>query len=205
MEDTGGLLNLLNGKMGISAPQKSVPVMALIRKHNPKSKEELIQLIESHYSNSCVCNIVSQGSVKDFGNNLYNAQIEYWGEYKFSLKECIQWEYNLFVVNSLRGGIVEKKAIEILKFKNSIFDFKESEGYLDENLRIDILIINNGIEVGGIQVKPESFNRMRKEVLYINKKGHQQWGKPVFFLFYDENENFTNMDFIIKTIKTLKL
>ena len=30
--NTGGLLNLLNGKMGISAPYKSVPVIKLINK-----------------------------------------------------------------------------------------------------------------------------------------------------------------------------
>jgi len=45
MTYTGGPLNELNGKMGISAADKSVPVMKLIRKHKPKSREELVQLI----------------------------------------------------------------------------------------------------------------------------------------------------------------
>ena len=44
MAYTGSPLNELNGKMGISAPFKSVSVMKLIRIHKPKSKEELVQL-----------------------------------------------------------------------------------------------------------------------------------------------------------------
>ena len=53
--NTGGLLNLLNGKMGISAPYKSVPVIKLINTHKPKSYDELEALIEYHYQNDCSC------------------------------------------------------------------------------------------------------------------------------------------------------
>ena len=204
MENTGGLLNLLNGKMGISAPKNSVPVMALIRKHNPKSKEELVKLIESHYLNHCECNIVSQGTVIDFGKNLYNAQKEFWGKYRFSVKECIQWEYNLFVVNSLRGDIIEKKAINKLLNMSSNLAFREAEGFIDEDLRIDIIIMYKNKEIGGIQVKPETFNRMRAEVIHINNKGHRQWGKPVYYLFYDKDENFTNIEYLLESINKLK-
>ena len=58
MSLTGGSLNLLNGKMGISAPNKSVPVMKLIKMHKPKSKEELVELIKYHYKNKCDCGII---------------------------------------------------------------------------------------------------------------------------------------------------
>lgn len=102
--NTDGLLNLLNGKMGISAPHKSVPVIKLINTHKPKSYDELESLIEYHYLNDCSCGIRSQGSVFDFGKNLYGSQIEYWGEYKFTLEECVQWEYDLFIINSLKGN-----------------------------------------------------------------------------------------------------
>lgn len=77
--NTGGLLNLLNGKMGISAPYKSVPVIKLINTHKPKSYDELEALIEYHHLNDCSYGIKSQGSVYDFGKNLYDAQITYWG------------------------------------------------------------------------------------------------------------------------------
>ena len=95
---TGGELNKLNGDAGISAPQKSVPVMKLIKNHRPKSKDELHEQIKFHYENNCPCGVKSQGTVEDFGKNLYDAQLSAYGKYKYSLQECIQWEYDLFVV-----------------------------------------------------------------------------------------------------------
>lgn len=103
MTFTGGPLNLLNGKMGISAPRRSVAVMKLIRAHQPGSRQEVEDLIAWHALNRCECGIVSQGNVETFGRNLYNAQQEFWGEYKYSLKEYIQWEYDLFITQSLKG------------------------------------------------------------------------------------------------------
>ena len=71
MAYTGGELN---GKMGISNPSRSVPVMKLIKMHNPKSKDALVQLIEYHKINMCPCGIVSKGTVKEFGEWLFESQ-----------------------------------------------------------------------------------------------------------------------------------
>lgn len=109
MSLTGGELNILNGKYGISAPDKSIPVMKLIKEHKPKSKEELVTLIKNHYLYRCDCGIKSKGTIEDFGRNLYVSQLSEWGKYKHSLEECINWEYNLFVVQSLKGNTMEKK------------------------------------------------------------------------------------------------
>src|SRR5690606_26196488 len=203
MAFTGGPLNELNGKMGISAPFQSVPVMKLIRAHNPKSKEELVELIKWHSENTCECGVVSQGTVESFGKNLYDSQIKYWGEIRYSLQDCIQWEYDLFVVQSLKGGIVEKRAITELAKKALGFTFAEAEGFLDEELRIDIVIKKNGSEVSGIQVKPLTFKKMRREVITFNKDANKRWGKPVFYLYYAVDENFVSLDNLILEINTL--
>jgi len=112
---TGGELNILNGgKRGISAPDKSVPIMKLIKVHKPKSKEELVTLIKEHFIKKCECGIVSKGTIEDFGQNLYDAQLPMWGEHKYTLQECITWEYHLFVTQSLKGDLIENKAKDIL-------------------------------------------------------------------------------------------
>lgn len=203
MAYTGGPLNELNGKMGISAPFKSVPVMKLIRAHNPKSKEELVELIEWHCFNKCECGVKSQGTVKSFGRNLYDSQINYWKEYRYSLQDCIQWEYDLFVVQSLKGGMIEKKAIIELKKELPTFSFEEAEGYLDEELRIDIIIKKGSNEMGGIQVKPLTFKLTRREVITFNKDANQRWRKPVFYLYYNDNEDFKNIEALVTEIKKL--
>lgn len=200
MTYTGGPLNELNGKMGISAPYKSVPVMKLIKTHRPKSKQALVELIRYHFINSCECGIRSRGTVEDFGKNLYEAQRCYWGEYRYSLRDCIQWEYDLFVVQSLKGSLIEKKARQILSRKLPGYAIEEAEGYLDEELRIDLLVkFENRIKCG-IQVKPDTFNKMRSGVISFNKAANEKWDRPVLYLFYDRNENFLNLDTIIHTI-----
>lgn len=201
MAYTGGPLNELNGKMGISAPFKSVPVMKLIRAHQPKSKEELVELIKWHSENTCECGVVSQGTVESFGKNLYDSQMKYWGEIRFSLQQCIQWEYDLFVVQSLKGGIIEKRAITELAKKVTGFAFEEAEGFLDEELRIDIVVKKNGSAVSGIQVKPLTFKSMRREIITFNKYANQKWGKPVFYLYYDDYEDFVNIDELVSAIQ----
>jgi hypothetical protein len=203
MAYTGGPLNELNGKMGISAPHKSVPVMKLIKAHNPKSKGELVELIKWHSEHTCECGVVSQGTVETFGENLYNSQIPYWGKIKYSLKDCIQWEYDLFVVNSLKGGIIERKAITQLQKIIPSFSFIEAKGFLDEELRIDIIIIKDKKEIGGIQVKPLTFKLMRTEVITFNKKANQKWDKPVLYLFYNDNEEFVNLSELVDYIGKL--
>lgn len=132
MSLTGGELNKLNGDYGISASDKSVPVMKLIKVHKPKSREELARLIEGHHKEKCKCGIVSQGSIGDFGKNLYEAQIKEWGKYKYSLRECIEWEYNLFVVQSLKGDLVKNKVKEILVNELPGVEVKDSNKYYDE-------------------------------------------------------------------------
>nr|WP_314865240.1 hypothetical protein [uncultured Flavobacterium sp.] len=204
MAYTGGELNELNGKMGISDPFKSVPVMKLIKTHNPKSKDGLVQLIEYHKNNRCECGIISTGTVEEFGKRLYESQIVYWNYYKYTLQQCIQWEYDLFVVQSLKGGYIEKKAVDILIKELPEYIIEEAQGYLDDELRVDIIVYeNNKNIIGGVQVKPLTFNSMRKEVIYMQEKQNKKWGYPVWFLFYNKDESFSNLDILIQTIKNI--
>lgn len=200
---TGGELNKLNGDYGISAPYKSVPVMKLIKVHRPKSKDELYELIKVHYETSCECGVKSQGTVEDFGRNLYEAQKQAWGQYKHTLQECIQWEYDLFVIQSLKGTLIENRALTELKNLLKEFEFSEAEGFVDEELRIDLIISKAGNQIAGIQVKPRTFNLMREGVITFNKAANAKWGKPVFYLFYNDQEQFININEIVEQIKKL--
>lgn len=204
MPYTGGLLNELNGKMGISAPHRSVPVMKLIKFHRPQSKSELEHLIQWHSKNVCSCNVKSKGSVIDFGLNLYHSQLPYWGEIKFSIQECIQWEYDLFVSQSLKGGVLERQALKMLSKALPELKFTEAIGLLDEDLRIDLIVadLNNDV-VAGIQVKPQSYNYMRTEIKAFNKKANKKWNKPVLYLFYDETQQWINLNKICENLSLI--
>jgi len=207
MPDTGGDLNLLNGKMGISDREESVPVMKLISEHNPKSNQELVELIEDHIGGADCCDVVSQGTVEDFGENLYEAQEEFWGEKKYTLTECIEWEYDLFISQSLKGDTMEKRAISKLEHRltdKCDLDIEESDEIVDNEYRIDIEIELNGKIISGIQVKPESYFNMRSEVKYKNKSANKKYDGEVFYLVYEyDSEEFNNMDKIERELRDL--
>jgi len=201
---TGGELNLLNGRYGISAPNKSVPIIKLIRTHKPSSKEEIVRLIKEHSIKRCDCGIISRGSIEDFGKNLYDAQIEEWGTHKYTLKECVKWEYNLFVVQSLKGTLVEEKAKKILSCELTNLIVEDANDYYDEELRIDLEIKSNGSTLAGVQIKPTSYKFTRKNVQIMNKHRNSLVNFIVFYLYYDyDSEDFLNIDSVINEIKNL--
>lgn len=202
MAYTGGKLNRLNGKYGISAPKNSVPVMKLIRAHQPRGRDELCELIRHHFLHDCKCGIKSQGTVEDFGRRLFEAQKSEWGKYPFSLRECIQWEYDLFVLQSLKGNRVEQLALEKLQQILPAVELSicEAEGYVDEELRVDLVISRKGNALCGIQVKPLTFNKVRQNVITFNQASNVKWGRPVFYLFYDENERFDNLEKVVLNV-----
>lgn len=199
MTFTGGELNWLNGKYGISAPEKSVPIMKLIQTHKPKTRTELTDLIDNHQS-SCSCGIKSTGSIIDFGKSLYKCQLDAWGGNKFSLQDCIQWEYDLFVCQSIKGNDLEQKAISLLKNKLKDFSFLKADGYMDEELRIDILIKKDSKILGGIQVKPDSYHHVREGIKIRNESSNRKFCKPVYYLFYNKNGDFKNVTEVINRI-----
>ena len=200
MPDTGGDLNLLNGKKGISAPHKSVPVMKLITEHNPKSHQELVSLIEKHVGGADCCSVVSQGTVEDFGKNLYDAQQDFWGEEKYTLEECIEWEYDLFISQSLKGDTMETMAINKLKKRLSDIDsikFEESNEIVDNEYRIDIEVKSGNTIISGIQVKPNSYSNMRSEVKFKTKSANRKYKGDVLYLFYDyDSEELDNLEMV---------
>ena len=202
---TGGELNLLNGKAGISAPHKSVPVIKLVNAHKPKSAWELERLIAEHVNGNCSCGIVSQGTVEDFGRNLYEAQKTHWDNYKYTLEECVQWEYNLFVIQTLKGSAMESICLKHLQnLLGYQFEIKVTNNYVDENLRVDLEVFKNSNLIAGIQVKPTSYHHTRQGIQTFNETANTQYGKPVIYLFYDYNtEKFVNLQGAVKKLQKM--
>jgi MjaI-like restriction endonuclease len=187
--DTGGPLNAVTRKYGLNAPQRTVPVMRLIKAHQPKTCNELRDLIDGHYKGECLdCGIKSKGTIESFGDKLYHAQMTEWNEHRFTREQCCKWMDDLFVVNSLRGNTMEAKAIDVLKDLRRDLQFERCSGTRDEKDRIDIVCKKKtGEIVCGIQVKPLSFLSHKSEIEYHEKR-FSKWGHPACFFFYDNRE-----------------
>ena len=137
----------------------------------------------------------------DFGKNLYQAQKTVWGEYKYTLAECVQWEYDLFIVNSLKGHTMEQQAITELDLwlPNNYIIIKSDE-MIDEDFRVDLEIIYDNHTIIGIQVKPLSYKYSRENVKKYNIELNNKYDYDVLYLYYDEDSEFTNITEIINKI-----
>ena len=198
LSNTGGLLNILNEKKRISSVRNSLPVMKLISIHKPKTKRELVELIEYHYYNDCPCGIKSKGTIEDFGKNLYDAQLDYWGEYKFTLQECIQWEYDLFVTNSLKGAYMENKAEETLTENLPVgFTVSDVSDVTDVNYRVDLEVKWFDSVIFGVQVKPVSYMNMDYTIKQTNVILNNRYSREVRYLYYNDDEEFINVDEVV--------
>lgn len=200
--NTGGLLNELNGKMGISAPHNSVPVIKLINEHKPRSHEELERLIEYHHNHDCPCGIKSKGTVHDFGLNLYNAQKEYFNDYLFTLEECVQWEYDLFITNSLKGSLMEDEAIKELEKAIGFCKVYKTDRIIDEEYRIDIELVSPDWKIG-VQVKPISYRFTNDNVKSMNNTKNCKYDGEIAYLYYDD-DGFVNVDEIEEKARWMK-
>ena len=208
---TGGPLNKINESYYCNAKNRSVPVMTLIRYHKPKTRDELVALISSHQRNEvhgqCPCGARSQGTLEDFGQNLYEANLKAYAiapEKAFSLEACKLFMYNLFVVQSLKGDLMEDKALAHLKKNHNVRIATEEE---DFKMGVDIVFTILGEIEAGVQVKPASYAEMNvnNPVVQINKAKNQLFGKPVFYLYYNLDGNFVNGKELDTKLNALKL
>ncbi len=193
---TGDELNYLNGKYAISSPANSVPVMKLIKYHRPYTEAELEVLICSHVNSICDCGVRSKGDVSAFAKNLYEAQQKEWSEYRYSLEVCEEWQYNLFIRQSMKGRMMELKAMALFRDHFPGCEVSLASDHLDENYRVDIVMSQNDTILWGIQVKPESFKNARSSVQQHHARQNASCPFPVIYLYYNKSMDFINFNIL---------
>jgi hypothetical protein len=200
---TGGPLNWLNGRAKISASHNSVHVRSLFIYHQPKSAAELVSLISSHSLRSCECGNVSRGTLEQFGVWLFDAQQAHWGEERFTLKECSTWIYHLFVTQVFKGVNKEAEACQRLQETlGASLSVEFATPYVDEELRVDLIVYQMRRLICGIQVKPSSYTYVRESVQRFNERRNARFPATVFYLLYDSNDGgLLNIDDVAKQIR----
>lgn len=193
---TGGPLNYLNEEYGCNSRINSVPVMALVQAHHPKTAEDLKKMIEEHTYNNCKCGIISNGPVEKFALNLFQGQLKcqkykeaYPNQSVFSYQNCYNFMYTLFCIAPIQGYLQEEKSKHLMKSlflkggkEVDIIDATEEE---DFKYAVDYLVKWNNNFVG-IQVKPQSFFK-KDGPLKINNEKHLKYKYPVKYHIYNNN------------------
>lgn len=125
---------------------KTVSTMGLIKKHNPQSEDELLNLFQKH----------SKKKIEVITDEVYEHQKAYFGNYKYTKETIFKYCYCCIVLNSLKGNSTE------LRF-DSWFSQKNRRTRVPKNI-LDSVFHTDRIELNEedraitfISIKPASF------------------------------------------------
>lgn len=211
-KNTNGILNYINELYFCSSIKNSIAIQNLIRYHKPKQERELVALIESHGASgsmcSCPCGSKAKGKIEDFANNLYQSYLDFKNKSKDvpnkSFDDCFIFMRNLFITNSLRGDSMEIKAKNHLVSKISKeFTIEQSSQLEDFKFAIDLILKSkDGREIVGFQIKPISYLNYDQThpIVITNINKNNMWHSKVFYLYYNKNLDFTNIDSVLNDV-----
>ena len=194
-DSSGGPLNYLAMEVYLNAISNSIRISTLIKEYTPLTEEELAWLIDDHYYNPRN-NLKSNKTLEMLSKQLYEAQTEIeidakgnlWGNKRFTLSTCQKWVWNLFVKNSFRGiNIVEPLAMATLGGElGDDYKIIGATPHEDSEYRIDFWIVDaqSDEKLYGVQVKPNTYNRMTSYVKNTNLWRHKRIEQPVIYLNY---------------------
>lgn len=212
-DGTKGILNKINERYGCNQKRRTIPIQDLIKYHAPKQQAELVALIESHQDtgvhSNCACGCKSAGTLETFADRLYTSYVKYvaevdnGAEYK-DWEDCYTFMKHLFVVNSLKGNMMEN---EVLKYINQNIDKRYkaelASTIYDFQFAVDIVIKTlDDVEVFGVQVKPNSYKNFPKthDVVKQNITKNIKYGKEVVYVYYDINNVIVDQELINKEL-----
>ena len=190
--DTKGRLNTINELYKLNTT-KDISISDIIKTYNPSSEEELLA-------------IITPEKIVELGKQLYNAAIK--ENHQTTLQECINYQYSLFIVNSMKGFLQEKQ------FHKLYPNAKQTPSDIDAKYSTDfVLDLKNKIIL--INIKPESYMRSTNEariaVREINRKKMNKFKSKlefkypdksvytinIIYNYYKEWLNLENLDYLI--------
>ena len=174
---TGGELNVVNEKYYINSIRNfGFGIMDFIEMYKPETPEEVAKLIAKH----------TKKTIPMLGKELYDAQKQ--EGLNYTLEDCIDFEYTLFCINSIKGINKEKEAVA---FFNQFYDARRTPTYVDSQYSIDILLKKDGHPIAAIQVKPDSYKTCSDKIKNINKYKNglfkSKYKVPVYYLYYNNS------------------
>jgi hypothetical protein len=178
----------------------------VVDKHNLKEASRVEEEIENHIGgcSKTNCTAVSEGTIEDFARNLYRVQNDEWGKTKYTYERCEKFIRDLFTEDTVRGVRMENKVIDIIESQLDLVNVERTSSYIDTEYRVDLEVKFEDSIIVGIQVKPNSYNRVSKNIKSSNKEKNSEYPHPVIYIYYNkENEEILNIKNTVDKIRSI--
>lgn len=186
---TGGYLNIINEKYKCNDPNKTIRISSLLRHHAPRTEQDMLKLIRGHDRRCALCGEMTRnGGLSGWIQALQDAVTA--EQASVSLEECCNFIYDLYVRAPVQGFLFEDRAVQWLR-QCGYKDVRLATPQEDCEFAVDIVITSNGTVVG-LQVKPDSYHRVRTEVHAMNAAKNKKARFPIVYLYYDKCGRWEN-------------
>ncbi|WP_066836437.1 MjaI family restriction endonuclease [Rufibacter ruber] len=192
-------LNLLFNSSRVNNASKTVYMMDLKNRFNPKTLDELEALFNQY----------SKMNLDEASQYVYDFQtVHFSGESRHSLEEIKLFVYDVFIRRSMRGGDMETKAKNHFNatFSGDTITFKTVPTDFDSKYAVDLVYGNSTAKcVGAIQIKPETYKGVDPSIIKRdtdkNTSFTEKYDKKVHWLYYNSSGQFSNFYEIVDIIK----
>lgn len=186
---TGGCLNVINEKYRCNDPSRTIRISSLLRHHTPRTEEAMLALLESHRKRCFVCGEETRnGGLSGWARALQDAALA--DHAVVTAQQCQDFVYDLYVRAPVQGFYYEDRAVIWLQ-QCGYRDVRLATPAEDCAHAIDLVVCHRN-RICGIQVKPESYRRVRAEVHAINAAKNSKAGMPVHYLYYEKDGTWEN-------------
>lgn len=197
-------LNRLSEDSGSTGVSESLSVMKMINDHNIKTPSESVRQLNRHAHSEGVCDTCGQNcsnNINELSAIMYRYQLHLWGYIKYDRDTCRRYIRDVFGRRSIQGSDLENKAVNKLSDKLKNKKIEKSDDDDDIQYSIDVVIYDRDTK-HGVQVKPTSIKgKEYTQHLKRNLSNMSDWNGNTYILYYNQNEQFTNIDEILKSIK----
>ncbi|MFT6808060.1 MAG: hypothetical protein ACJA01_001284 [Saprospiraceae bacterium] len=126
----------------------------------------------------------------------------------FKHKVCTKIFLQRVIVDTWNGRVREKNTITYLQCKFPELEYQESDAWSDFNYGIDFNVLEDGILIAAIQVKPLSYRGKKKYISAARKANKKKWmlfekekGASVFLILSNEKGEIQEENGLIDFLK----
>jgi hypothetical protein len=190
----------LADQSGINNPWQSVHSMRLIHVHQPRSKRELLTLLDAHTDKpQCpACGLTARGGMVRWTRAVHRAAIRAKryaraGSYThcINVQDCALLVHHMKVQVPFQGFFMELKAMSDLSRALGRSDGRHATQQEDTYHKVDVVFPGSF----GVQVKPESYRRWCDGAsARLCMRRQQEWDLPVYWLYYSPSGEWVNFE-----------
>ena len=165
--------------------KNEIKIMKFIKDH-PQLKT--VRTLTDHLN--LIATQTGKQTIADMAERMHTKQELYNTTYTY--EDCYNYIHDLFTTKSLKGTLMENKALEYLKINCERYVWETADVYHDTKCNIDIVGCDSDQNIViGVQVKPLSYKYADAKSHLINDIKINKSNINTYYMYYDKEDKWS--------------